>query len=81
MIEYDYAKIQLFYLVVELFYKAVAIQNIQRHSDVSRFHNLGGVCRGICRYLLEVHRIRIFAGICRRHGLGNNQFYELSKEI
>ena len=42
---------------------------------------MGGVRRGIFRYLLEVYGIRIFAGFYCRHRLGDYQLYEVPKEI
>jgi len=77
----SYAKTQLFDLVAEFFHQAVAVQNIQGHYYVYRIYHMGGVCCRIYRFILEVYAMRIPAGICSGHNLGNHQLYKLSKEI
>ena len=81
MLKSNYAKIQLFDLVAELFNQAVAIKNFQGHYHVDRIYNMGGVRCSVYRSLLEVYAVRLPARICSGHNLGNHQFYKIPKEI
>ena len=75
MLQSIYAKIQLSHLVAKLFYKAVAIQNIQGDNHVGGIHNLGSLRGCLYRPILEqVHTMRFSSRIRRRYGVGDYQF-------